>query len=150
MATRSNTMPASPPMAPGTEIAQALQDARDAFSDISKDGFGLQGIIEDHGHDANALNYHSMVYWQKVAARRKATARDARGRLDAVLAGAGETVARPLDEWHEDHGFVVWWCWDDGRWLGEPAWIGSPNCSDWPEYHTHWTPHPLFPAKVQP
>ncbi len=55
---------------------------------------------------------------------------------------------RPLEEWHEDHGNAVWWTWDNDRkeWLGEPAYIGKPLDSDWPDYHTHWTPHPAFPA----
>lgn len=53
--------------------------------------------------------------------------------------------ARPLDEWHEGFGFTTWWTWRDGEWLGEPSYIGSPLCSDWPGYHTHWTPHPDFP-----
>lgn len=59
---------------------------------------------------------------------------------------ANKACARPLDEWHEDHGFALWWTWKDGQWLGEPSYIGSPLCSDWPGYHTHWTPHPDFPA----
>ena len=50
--------------------------------------------------------------------------------------------ARPLAEYHEDYGFVVWWKFP----MDEPAWIGSPNCSDWPGYHTHWTPHPSPPT----
>lgn len=56
--------------------------------------------------------------------------------------------ARPLCEYHEDHGTAVWWSWDEqrGEWRGEPAWIGRPDDSDWPGYHTHWTPHPTFPA----
>jgi hypothetical protein len=62
-------------------------------------------------------------------------------RLDAVLR------ARPIDEYHEDDGNVVWWAWEDGAWLGEPAWIGTPTDSDWPGYHTHWTPHPAQPEK---
>lgn len=75
---------------------------------------------------------------------------------------------RPLDEWHEDMGDVVWWCWRDGEWLGEAAWIGTPLdlgqtvevtlrghkldklmrglVGGWPGYHTHWTPHPARPA----
>jgi hypothetical protein len=60
---------------------------------------------------------------------------------------AGED-ALPLAEYHEDHGCAVWWTWQDGEWLGEPAYIGSPNCDDWPGYHTHWTPHPGFPAPL--
>lgn len=76
--------------------------------------------------------------------------------------------ARPLEEWTEDDGDVVWWTWDpeDQCWLGEPAYIGSPlDCGrniavtvdgqdfiatvgGWPGYHTHWTPHPDFPERL--
>jgi hypothetical protein len=63
----------------------------------------------------------------------------------------GIEAARPIDEWHEDYGNVVWWSTDPetGDWRGEPAFIGTPLGSDWPdpEYHTHWTPHPAFPPK---
>lgn len=50
--------------------------------------------------------------------------------------------ARPLSEWHEDDGPVTWWALP----VQEPAWIGQPTDSDWPGYHTHWTPHPPVPA----
>ncbi|TDB27360.1 hypothetical protein ATCM_06640 [Stenotrophomonas sp. ATCM1_4] len=68
----------------------------------------------------------------------------------AALRAAPE--ARPLDECHEDHGPGVWWAWDSERsaWMGEPAWIGAPGDSDWPGYHTHWTPHPAMPAAARP
>lgn len=59
------------------------------------------------------------------------------------------SVAAPLSEYHEDYGPVVWWAWEDGLWLGEPAWIGTPTDSDWPGYHTHWTFHPEFPARAE-
>lgn len=55
------------------------------------------------------------------------------------------SVPAPLSEYHEDTGPVVWWTWQDGLWLGEPSWIGTPTDSDWPGYHTHWTYHPEFP-----
>ncbi|WP_182422048.1 hypothetical protein [Aureimonas sp. ME7] len=58
---------------------------------------------------------------------------------------AGLQLARPIDEWHEDYGPVIWWAWENGQWMGEPAWIGTPNDSDWPDYHTHWTAHPKAP-----
>lgn len=66
----------------------------------------------------------------------------------SALSAEPEQGARPLEEWHEDHGNVVWWVWDENRkeWLGEPAYIGTPIDSDWPEYHTHWTPHPMRPT----
>lgn len=56
---------------------------------------------------------------------------------------------RPLDDWYEDIGPVVWWSQDSesdyDAWRGEPAWIGTPLDDDWPGYHTHFTPHPEFP-----
>jgi len=64
----------------------------------------------------------------------------------AVAAG-WPLIARALDEWHEDDGPVMWWAWNGSTsgWAGEPAWCGTPLSSDWPGYHTHWTPHPTFP-----
>lgn len=57
-------------------------------------------------------------------------------------------IARALAEWHEDDGNVLWWAWCGREWAGEPAWAGTPNDSDWPGYHTHWTPHPNQPALI--
>ncbi len=54
-------------------------------------------------------------------------------------------IARSLAEWHEQDGNVAWWAWNGREWAGEPAWIGTPNCEEWPGYHTHWTPHPEQP-----
>jgi hypothetical protein len=54
--------------------------------------------------------------------------------------------ARPLDEWHEDFGEVLWWVFP----MTEPPYIGSPLCNDWPGYHTHWTPCPPVPAFAEP
>ena len=70
---------------------------------------------------------------------------------------------RTLDEWSEEIGDVLWWCWRDGDWLGESPYVGSPldmgltvechthakngdtpaarfDVGGWPNYHTHWTP----------
>ncbi|XBS71121.1 hypothetical protein ABK905_09200 [Acerihabitans sp. KWT182] len=58
-----------------------------------------------------------------------------------------EPIARPLSEWKADDRTVVWWYWENGEWAAEPAWIGRPTDSDWPGYHTHWTPHPIWPAE---
>lgn len=46
---------------------------------------------------------------------------------------------RPLEEWHEDYGPVLWWAFP----VVEPPYCGSPLYSDWPEYHTHWTTIPM-------
>ena len=59
-------------------------------------------------------------------------------------------IARPLAEWHEEDGPVTWWAWCGHEWAGEPAWCGTPLDSDWPGYHTHWTPHPTMPSAQQP
>ena len=80
---------------------------------------------------------------------------------------------RPIDEWHEDMGDVLWWCWRDGAWLEEAPYIGSPldlgqtiechthaetgdtpaarfNVGGWPGHHTHWTPLPAQPYAPSP
>jgi hypothetical protein len=44
-------------------------------------------------------------------------------------------LARPLEEYHEDDGYVLWWTFP----VEEPPYVGSPLCDDWPGYHTHWT-----------
>lgn len=83
-------------------------------------------------------------------------------------------VPRTLDEWHEDRGDVLWWCWDGNDWLGEAPYVGTPLdlghtvevhthretgeapaarifVGGWPGYHTHWTPLPAQPyAPEQP
>ena len=47
---------------------------------------------------------------------------------------------RPLHEWHEDYGPVLWW------WLpiSQPPHIGTPDDDDWGwddgDESTHWTP----------
>ncbi len=44
--------------------------------------------------------------------------------------------ARPLEEWGEDYGDVLWWKFP----IEEPPYVGSPLDCDWSGYHTHWTP----------
>ena len=79
------------------------------------------------------------------------------------LQGMSE-MARPLSEWHEDIGPVVWWKFPvtEAPWIGTPEDMGSPHSlrveldghpvtayvgylGGWPGYHTHWTPLPEVP-----
>jgi hypothetical protein len=79
--------------------------------------------------------------------------------------------ARPLSEWHEDIGCVVWWKFP----LAEAPYIGCPldvgmtvevevryyeqcqlrtviqrhQVGGWPGYHTHWTPVPDPPEEPE-
>jgi hypothetical protein len=58
-------------------------------------------------------------------------------------------TARPLVDWHEGHGTVLWWRFP----IVEPPYVGSPLEDDWlPGYHTHWTrlDPPAPPAKTAP
>lgn len=50
---------------------------------------------------------------------------------------------RPLADYHEDMGPVTWWKFP----VQESGWIGRPDDSDWPGYHTHFTPHPAIPRE---
>ena len=61
------------------------------------------------------------------------TLRTVRALADAHLAA---TTPRPLSEWHEDIGPVLWWAFP----VDEEPYCGSPLNADWPTYHTHWTP----------
>lgn len=80
-------------------------------------------------------------------------------------------IARPLAQWHEDMGDVLWWRFP----VEEAPWVGTPNdcgrtmrvricCGrddneiefthdepggGWPGYHTHWTPLPPIPEEPQ-
>ena len=62
--------------------------------------------------------------------------------LTEELIAHGVTVqecARPLEEWHEDYGDVLWWKFQ----IEEPPYVGSPLDMAWPGYHTHWTLIPM-------
>lgn len=50
-----------------------------------------------------------------------------------------EDRPQSLSDWCEGDGDVLWWRFP----IVEPPYIGSPLDSDWPVYHTHWTPIPL-------
>lgn len=97
---------------------------------------------------------------------------------DVVIFVAGELGAipvkpRPLSEWHEEIGDVLWWKFP----ITEPPYCGSPLClgftvesetvirrhnqrevrktireevGGWPGYHTHWTPLPDPPEEPKP
>lgn len=90
------------------------------------------------------------------------------GAVARTIDGSALFSPRPLDEWHEDMGPVLWWVFP----LSEPPYVGSPlDCGHtvevrtqfphvpheaqdkvrdltrifvggWPGYHTHWTPIP--------
>ena len=57
---------------------------------------------------------------------------------------AAQPVAIPGEEYHEDMGPVTWWRLP----VDEPPWVGTPNDSDWPGYHTHFTPAPTNPLNA--
>lgn len=47
--------------------------------------------------------------------------------------------ARPLDEWHQDMGDVLWWTIP----IKEAPYCGTPYDYNFPGYCTHWTQHIL-------
>lgn len=57
---------------------------------------------------------------------------------------ADAAEARPIDEWDEDMGDVLWWKFP----IEEAPYVGSPLDAAWPGYHTHWTPIPI-PKEVE-
>lgn len=66
--------------------------------------------------------------------------RDIVGILDCLR------TPRPLEEWHEEIGDVLWWRLP----VEEPPWCGTPLDSDWTDgYYTHWTPY-ILPKEPAP
>lgn len=80
------------------------------------------------------------------------------------------TKARPIAEWHEDMGHKLWWALgEDGKWLGEAPYVGSPldcgmtvechtqaaqpaarfDVGGWPGYHTHFPTYDMVPADLR-
>lgn len=76
-----------------------------------------------------------------------------------------EHTARPLADWHEDIGPVLWWTMPvtEAPYVGSPLDLGKTveihthdtgagprvaartTIGGWPGYHTHWTPLPPAP-----
>lgn len=54
----------------------------------------------------------------------------------ALLKGYAALQPRPLAEYGDDYGTVLWWHFP----VNEPPYVGQPSDDDWPGYHTHWTP----------
>lgn len=80
-----------------------------------------------------------------------------------------ELIARPLSEWHEDDGPVLWWKLP----INETPYVGTPldqgreiliqivgadepllktgfKVGGWPGYHTHWSVIPIPLTYVVP
>jgi hypothetical protein len=94
-----------------------------------------------------------------IIAVRRAEAAEARARAPQE--------AKPLSEWHEDIGPVLWWRFP----VQEPPYVGTPldagravevtihdavrdykyteHIGGWPGHHTHWTPLPDAPREPQ-
>jgi hypothetical protein len=77
----------------------------------------------------------------KISRKHIIALKDEVTRLWAVLAPLRQ--ARPIASYHEDRGNVLWWKFP----IDEPPYCGTPSDSDWPGYHTHWTPLPPLPRE---
>lgn len=64
---------------------------------------------------------------------------------DAAAELARLTTLRPEEDWTENMGSVLWWYLPNG-YIEEPPYCGSPLDTEWPGYHTHWTPLPQLQA----
>lgn len=88
----------------------------------------------DYFRDCLLGPYRTYAVWSDISLAKLVA------RIDAERAAREKAeaapIARPLDEWHEDFGPVLWWKFP----IEEPPYVGSPLDADWPDYHTHWTP----------
>lgn len=91
------------------------------------------------------IRMRQSVYPRWLAAKKmsEAKAEAEIAAMQAVLASMQRfenlTKMRPLEEWHEDFGDVLWWKLP----IEEAPFVGSPLDSSFPgDYHTHWSPIP--------
>jgi len=66
--------------------------------------------------------------------------------VDNARKALAPEVAIPGERYHEDDGPVLWWRFP----VVEPPYSGTPDDSDWPGYHTHYTPLPPSPVAPIP
>jgi hypothetical protein len=67
----------------------------------------------------------------------------------AAISTPSGLMARPLSEYHEDMGPVLWWRFP----VNEAPYVGDPSWDNWePDFYTHWTPLqvPADPPKEPP
>lgn len=74
--------------------------------------------------------------YQAEVARRRARHRASKvlAALNSARCGDGD-APRPLAEWAEDDGPVLWWSFP----IVEPPYLGTPLDSAWPAHVSHWT-----------
>jgi hypothetical protein len=94
--------------------------------------------------DARVLQGKAAIARIRAAAERQAVELYDRLARGEEVSESDESRARPLEEWHEDIGNVLWWKFP----INEPPYAGTPLDDEWPGYHTHWTPIvcPLAPG----
>lgn len=115
---------------------QAEVDAR-FFDGAREDVLWLIAAVRERDTEiARLKSEHDRRVTELLAANNAEVER----RRDAELA-ARKVLARPKEDWHEDFGDVLWWKFP----VEESPYVGNPLCSDWPGYHTHWTPLPPVP-----
>lgn len=122
-------------LGPFTTASEALNELRMAIATM----MGCdQSTWPDHGNAPLAIAAAFAI--RQTALEERAPEQDD---VRAAPQPPSTQNARPLSEWHEDDGPVVWWLFP----VHEPAWIGTPLDDGWPGYHTHWTPHPKPPER---
>ena len=88
---------------------------------------------------AAGKSYHHTEMWTDDSDGPSLVDRIQEAANNAASAHLAATTPRPLAEWHEDIGPVLWWTFP----VDEEPYCGSPLGADWPTYHTHWTPIPV-------
>lgn len=100
----------------------ALKAIAAGMGNLSLEQMGPDGVSGPNDGKARALYLQTFVRLAR----------------ETVAKAEQPEVARPLADWHEDDGDVLWWKFP----VEESPYVGSPLDREWPGYHTHWTPLP--------
>lgn len=63
-----------------------------------------------------------------------------------MIEPSDRVTARPLEDWEEDDGPVLWWNFP----VVEPPYVGTPIDDDFPGYVTHWTKIAVPTSVIRP
>lgn len=103
------------------------------------DGIAMVGIHPGPQFDAMIDSIMRTMFARCV----RWSVRELAEEMDAAEGEASDlaslTTPRPLDEWDESDGAVLWWRFP----IEEPPYAGTLLDDDFPHYVTHWTPIPV-------
>ena len=122
------------------KITDAMPVAIDAYAravaDLAVSDLAGEQSVELEKHEEHMREAARRPFAGTVGSRTCAIISAELDRLRARVRELDTPTARPIEEWHEDMGPVLWWKFP----VQEAPYSGSETDVDFPDHVTHWTP----------